>query len=560
MLSSSLRFYFRLLLVLIPIIVFGAYIVKNAVNVPYDDDEALLISINLIHDNSRNLFHALVLQHNDHRIFFSRLAAILIGFFNGEMNFRTMIICGYLNLILLGHALYLVFRTVSNRLIFFLPVTLLVFSPLVYVVHLWSITAFEQTLAITFSLYSLYFLQASKQKIWYLSIPFVVAATLANLDGLSIIPVGLVWLILQKRTRESLIFGVFSVGYLFIFFQGFNFSFSSESFTLSQTIWLIFRGFVSFTGSIVKVLSDSHIYILSLTAGGFFLVIYLLFSVKKFTTSEGWKDVLFPVSFVEISFLKLLACGFMIAMGRGMSNIDSMAAMRFQVYSVSICVLFYLFVLSNIKNKKLQNSLFLVFSLTALSLNFWSYAKYEDAVAEHNDELKVDSYNFPNHTFFIHQYAKSEDHDKPFFSHYTFPEYFSESEIQLWNEQSASQDLNTQNMIKTSIIEDKSRYGEYKYPVLNIEIDHLPAGIPGKEVYLMLSDRMKMDKPYLIALRLHNNNWLRNLLKPDTLPPSFSAIIPQKMPQGMYSAALCWTENGIPKSLLIAKDFAVKAN
>lgn len=560
MFSSSLRTFFRVFLLLLPVVVFGIYVVKNAVNVPYDDDEALLISINLIHENGRNLFHALILQHNDHRIFFSRLAAVLIEFFNGEMNFRTMIICGYLNLILLGHALYLVFRTVSNRLIYFLPVTLLVFSPIVYVVHLWSITAFEQTLAITFSLYSLYFLQASKQKTWYLSIPFVVAATLANLDGLSIIPVGLVWLILQKRIRESLIFGVFSVVYLFIFFRGFHFSFSSQSFTLSQTIWLIFRGFVSFTGSIVKVLSDSHIYMLSLTAGGFFLLIYLLFFLKKFTASEGWKGVLFPISFVEISFLKLLACGFMIAMGRGMSNIDSMAAMRFQVYSASICVLFYLFVLSNFRNKNLQNSLFLIFLLSTLSLNLWAYAKYEDAVAEHNDELKADAYNFPNHNFFIHQYAKSEDHDKLFFRHYTFPEYFSEGKIQRWNEQSDGQDLKAKDMITTSIIEDKSRYGEYKYPVLNIEIEHLPAGIPGKEVYLMLSDRMKMDNPYLIALRLHNNDWLKNLVKPDLSPPSFSAIIPQKMPQGMYNAALCWTENGIPKSLLIAKDFAVKAH
>ncbi|TKT94221.1 hypothetical protein [Dyadobacter frigoris] len=560
MFSSSLRSSLRVFLLLIPVFAFGIYIFKNAINVPFGDDEALLISINLIHENGRNLFHALLVQHNDHRIFFSRLTAVLIEFFNGEMNFRTMIICGYLNLILLGHTLYLVFKTVSNKLIFFLPVSVLVFSPIVYVVQLWSITAFEQTLAITFSLYCLYFLQPSKQKNWYLSFPFAIAATLANLDGLSIIPVGLVWLILQKRTRESIIFAVVSAVYLYIFFQGFRFSFSSESFTLSQTIWLVFRGFVSFTGSIVKVLSDSHVYILSLTAGGFFLIIYLLFFVKKFTTSDGWKGVLFPISFAEICFLKLLACGFMIAMGRGMSDIDSMAAMRFQVYSACIYGLFYLFVLSNIKNEKLRYSLFFVFLLSALTLNFWAYAKYDNTVTGHSDELKVDSYNFPNHTLFIHQYTKSEDHDKQFFRHYAFPEYFSESKIKRWNELLSSQELNTQSIFKTSLIDDKSRYGEYKYPVLSIEIDHLPAGIPRKDVYLMLSDRLKMDKPYLIALRLNNNEWLGNLMNQDLAPPSFSAIIPQKMPQGIYHAALCWSENGIPKSLLIAKDFAVNNN
>lgn len=560
MFSNSLRFYFRLFLIILPIIIFGAYIFQNAVNVPYDDDEALLISINSIHENTGNLFNALVLQHNDHRIFFARLAAVLIEFFNGEMNFRIMIVFGYLNLILLGYALYLVFKTVSDKLIFFLPVTILMFSPIVYVVHFWSITAFEQTLTITFSLYSLYFLQNSKQKIWYLSFPFAIAATLANLDGLSIIPVGLVWLILQKRIRESVIFGIFSAAYLFLFFQGFRFSFSSESFTITQTIWLIFRGFVSFTGSITKVLSDSHVYVLSLTAGGFFLGVYLLFLLKKFTRSEDWKGVLFPISFVEICLLKLLASGLMIAMGRGMSNIDSMAAMRFQVYSTTICALFYLFVLSNFKNENFKYSLFVVFLLSTLTLNGWSYAKYGKAVANHNDELKADAYNFPNHSFFIHQYSSAPDHGPSFFKHYSFPDYFSKSDILTWDEQIKSQNLDKKAVFKTTIIDDKSLYGKYIYPVLNIEIDHLPAGIPRNDVYLFLSDHDKKDKPYIVALRVNDNNWLRNLIRKELPPASFSTIIPQKMPHGIYNAALCWSENGVPKSLLIAKAFAVKSN
>ena len=37
MLSNSLRTYIRLFLILIPVIIFGAYIFKNAVNIPYTD-------------------------------------------------------------------------------------------------------------------------------------------------------------------------------------------------------------------------------------------------------------------------------------------------------------------------------------------------------------------------------------------------------------------------------------------------------------------------------------------------------------------------------------------
>ncbi len=164
MFSNSLRFYFRLFLIILPIIIFGTYIFQNAVNVPYDDDEALLISINSIHENSGNLFHALVLQHNDHRIFFSRLAAVLIEFFNGEMNFRIMIILWVSEPDSFRSRVVSGVQNGQRQLIFFLPVTVLIFSPIVYVVHFWSITAFEQTLAITFSLYSLYFLQSFQTK------------------------------------------------------------------------------------------------------------------------------------------------------------------------------------------------------------------------------------------------------------------------------------------------------------------------------------------------------------------------------------------------------------
>jgi hypothetical protein len=557
MFSPSLRLCFRVLLILLPVLVFGVYIFENAVNVPYDDDEALIFSINMVHEKGADFFHALIIQHNDHRIFFSRLAAVLIDFFTGEINFRTMIILGYLNLILLGHGLYLVFRSVHKNLIFFLPVSILLFSPLVYVVHLWSITAFEQTLAITFSIYCLYFLQPSRQKTWYFSIPLVIAATMANLDGLSIIPVGLVWLLLQKRNREALIFGVFSVFYLFVFFKEFRFSFSSEAYTLTQTIWLVFRGFVSFTGSIVKVFSDSHVYLLSLSAGGFILVVYLIFFAGKFFRKEGWSGVLLPVSFVEICFLKLLACGFMIAMGRGIGDIDSMAAMRFQVYSVSILALFYLFVLSNLSHEHYKKALFSVFLICTLTLHLWAYAKYDSEIATHNNELKADAYNFPNHSFFIHQHAKTEDHDKRFFRYYSFPNYFKENQIQRWTGQLKNQEPDGQAEFKTNIVEDKSHYGAYKYPVLGIEVDHLPADVPRKEVYLLLEDTLKNTKPYLVALKFNNSEWLGNLVKKNLPPPSFSAIIPQKMEEGVYHAVLCWTEKGSPKSILLPRNFRV---
>ncbi|MEO6684938.1 MAG: hypothetical protein ABIN24_03195, partial [Dyadobacter sp.] len=160
----------------------------------------------------------------------------------------------------------------------------------------------------------------------------------------------------------------------------------------------------------------------------------------------------------------------------------------------------------------------------------------------------------------IHQYSAAEDHDQVFFNHYTFPEYFSKVKIATWEKQIESQLIDSQAVFKTNLIDDKSLYGKYIYPVLSIEIDHLSTGVPRKNVYLFLTDPTKTDRPYIIALRVNDNNWLRNVVKTELVPRSFSTIISQKMPQGFYNAALCWLENDVPKSLLIMKDFAVKKN
>ena len=342
---SMIRYYQKtflsLFLLFIPVFTFGAYLFMNAVNVPYDDDEALLYTINRAHHSPSDILRILLEQHNDHRIFFSRLASETIDFLHGKMDFRIMILCGFFNLILLGHAFFLVFKSFTRNLLYFVPVFVLLFSPIVYATQLWSITAFEQTLAIAFSLYSLYFLQPEKRKIWYYSIPLAIAATLSNLDGLGVIPIALVWLITQKRKKESLLFGIFSIVYLFLFFVDFHFSASSRFPQFPQIIPILLKSFIAFSGSIVKVISDSHVYVLSVIVGGIMLLTYAVFVVMKFSKAAKWKNPDFSISFPEICFLKLLACAFMIALGRAGHATENMFAERFQIYSASIFITFY---------------------------------------------------------------------------------------------------------------------------------------------------------------------------------------------------------------------------
>ncbi|GLU50590.1 hypothetical protein Dfri01_00510 [Dyadobacter frigoris] len=533
---------------------FGVFILAHALNIPYNDDEALLYSLNQIIAVPEDSFSALFEQQNDHRIFFSRLASLTIKLVSGKMNFRVMIICGYLNLVLLGYSFFLIYKSANIRLAFFIPVAVLLFSPIVYATHLWAITSFEYTLAITFSLYCLIFLQPSKQKIWFWSIPFAIAAAVSNLDGLSVIPVGLVWLITQKRKKESMYFALFAILYVIIFFIGFHFSAASRFPPFPQIIGIVFKAFVSYCGSILKVLSDSHGIVLSTIAGACILIVFIGINVIKFFKKKDWGDVLFPISLAEIGFLELLACGMMIALGRAGDVAGSMLAIRFQVYAVSTFILFYLFVLSVLKNEKYKRYFFLFFLLFALSLNALSYLKYPDAVAVHNDELKVDSYNFTNHTFFLYQYTENPDPGKLLYLHYEFPEYFSKEKIDSWYEGLKEGVVSPQIQFVSENLDHLPEYKKWIYPVIHFEINNLPASVPDKDVYLALYNLEKPVKIFLVAIRHGNVTWLRKILQSNSADRSFLATFPRKMPDKIYNIALCWKSKGINNSILVARN------
>jgi hypothetical protein len=555
-LSSRSRLY--VILLLIPVFTFGAYVWANAMNVPYNDDEALLFTINYIHEHSSGLFKSLIQQHNDHRIFFSRLAGVVIDFLYGKMNFRTMIIFGYINLILVGHSFYLIYRSFGKNLLLFLPVSIVLFSPIVYCTQLWSITAFEQTLSIAFSLYCLYFLQPEKRKTWLWAIPLAVAATLANLDGVSVIPIALFWLITQRRVKESWIFGVFSMIYCYLFFVNFRFSSASQFPHISRFVRIVFSGFVALSGSIVKVLSDSHGYMMAVALGGVILLTYCTFTAIKYFNLIRKTNWVYSISLTEICFFKVLACVLMIAMGRSGENPENILSIRFQIYSASIFIMFYLFVLSNLKAERLQYMLFFVFLFGTLTLNLLAYVKYQDAVTVHNDELKVDAFNYPAHNFFIHQYPGVPDPKAVFYKCYDFPEYLKKDWVSRWEAAVKNQGQELKATFKSQILTKPAGFTDSIYPIINFEIGNLPSLVPRRNVYLALFNQENLRKPVLVALRPPNSGWVNKILKNTSAPHSFTATFPSKIPDGFYDIALCWTINNVPDSKIVIRNFKLE--
>jgi hypothetical protein len=540
----------------LPVIVFASYIFRHAVNIPYMDDMELVDSVNVLKKNMSYFFSVLVRQQNDHRSAFPRIGIFITYLLKGTLDFRLTILLGYLNLILLGYTFYLIYKSASGGIISFLPVTLLLFSPIVYQVHLWSLTAFQHTLSIAFSLLCLYFLQERKHEIWYYAILFAIIAGLTNLDGITVIPVALVWLITQKRWKHTAIFLAFGVVYLIIYFSDFKFGSDSKPGFDGSSIVSIAKCFATGTGSLAKIISDTHGVMLSFIAGCFILITFVTLKLFPRINSRARFSPanLFELDFTDICFLKLLTSMATIAIGRYDTGIDAMIAIRFQVYAVSVAILFYLFMIKTLKNRSLR-VFKILFLLVAFMLGGYSYKKYESAVTYLEQGLIADSYNYPQHHVFLHQYFNMPDAKPEFYINYKFPEYFSEKTIQAWKRRSTSVPANAK--IVSEDFPPGARGGDYVFPIKILQIDNQDQDLSGKDLYLGLTSDAIPDLFYLVALKDDNRSLANRLLR-RPLSGNYHSEIPEKLLSGSYSARFCWVQNGKPFSREIKNSLVFK--
>lgn len=530
-----------------PVIVFAIYIFKNALNVPYMDDMELIDCVNIFKKGTSNFFTTLFRQQNDHRSTFARLGIIFNYLIQGSLDFKFMILLGYFNLMLLGYAFFLIYRSENKDLTLFLPVTLMLFSPVVYCVHLWSITAFQYTLSIAFSLLSLYFLQPEKKSRWLFAFPVAVAASLTMLDGISVIPVCIFWLLTQKRWRDGAIFTALSIVYLAIYFTNFKLSSASHIDISFSRLPTMAHAFVVITGSIAKFISDTHGIVLSTMLGsvmlGTFLVLKFFIPMTQNLGSALKK--MFSFDLTDICFLRMLASLGMIMVGRSVDGVDTMLAPRFQIYAISMAILFYLFL---VKSAPFRNAAIFKFAAIGIALvvSIYSYKKYERQVNFYYAGLKADSYNYTRNGVFLHQYLNMPEPEPSFYENYKFPEYFDKRIISAWK----SAALPGKNLV-IQVTEHATieRYKTYLYNIKAIKVLNVGGEVFGKELYLGLSENANPNRFYLVALKDGRSSWSAGAVMAGEL----NAEVPKKIKSGLYTATLCWLEAQKPCFRLISK-------
>jgi hypothetical protein len=196
-----------LTLMAIPALVYFYCLAGHAINVPMFDDFDFLQQVYLF-DQADSIKESLLLlfkQHNEHRMVFNRIIFLLVESISGEVNFRTLALCGYLALPAFLILFYSNFRDQGISPILFVPIPFILFNFESGGNIFWATSVLANYSVLVFGGACFYFLNKNTVRSFTWAMALACAATFTHGNGMGVFPVGLAYLLNQKKYRESIV-------------------------------------------------------------------------------------------------------------------------------------------------------------------------------------------------------------------------------------------------------------------------------------------------------------------------------------------------------------------
>ena len=353
-LLKKLGFYF---IILIPVIIFYGIFYKYSVNIPINDDYAILDFLNKIisTDSVYEKIKLIFAQHNEHRIVYDRIWALISYKLSQQVNFNILALIGNLSLI----PIFIIFakktQELNKNLIYLIPISVLIFNITFYENMTFAMATLSNLTVFVFSLLSIHFFTKIdlSNKNLTLAITFFVFATLTQGSGLFLIPIGLIILLYKKDRKKLLIFTVFSLIVVALYFYGYNKPPSSPSLLTTlldfkiKTILFVF----AFLGNafdynliFTKELEDS---VGITTILGFLFFLIYLNTIK----TKYYKKNLFNFTVISL----IILTGFITGVTRSQLGLDTAASSRYRINGIILIIGIYIWFIetNTIKQKYL---------------------------------------------------------------------------------------------------------------------------------------------------------------------------------------------------------------
>jgi hypothetical protein len=320
-----------LLLSALPIVIYFFFTWQYVVNIPSWDDYDFLESVLKIieTDDSGRQFSLIFEKHVESRMAFIRVLFLLSFAALGEIDIKLILFIS--NTALLG-LLFIFFNSrapFGNKLLFFLPVILILFQLQNWHNMIW-IAATHHYLVLYFSGASLFWITKNSTKSFFLASLHAVIAPFTLGGGLGAPILGVIYLFSTKRIKEGVIWA--AGGLLLFIFYFYNYETASQDHGLTSFLanpGQNFLYFFSFLGSILAFKNFSVSIFLGLICLSYF--IYL--SLNKYYLKNP-----FIYLFIAWIIFSALTASFF----RSEIGLDQSLSYRYKIYSASFLILIYL--------------------------------------------------------------------------------------------------------------------------------------------------------------------------------------------------------------------------
>lgn len=393
--SQSFKSILTFCLILFPIIIFWLIFNKYAVNIPHWDDFAVRNSVAQFLEKSSFIekLKTLFAQHNEHRIFTTRISALVIYLIQGTINVKSLMFLGNCMLIGITILFYKILKKYKINTIYLASITFLIFNNSLYENTFWGMASIQNFGVIFLAFLCFYWLifsiETTSKKNFYWSIFICFLGVFTSSNGIVIPIIGCFILLFQQRKKEFFIWFSASLVFLFAFIFDFKRNPDNVAKTTITDINILAKGLFATLGNSIDTSFFSPEKHLDFSmALGFFLGIFIiLFSFQTIFKKYNSKDINTSSDFInqKNTDLFLLACLIFlgvtcggIVFARISYGISTLLTSKYKIYSLLILVIFYLVAAKNFSKK--NNSKFIIISvLASICFNFYSYlADYQN--------------------------------------------------------------------------------------------------------------------------------------------------------------------------------------
>ena len=372
-------------LIFLPVALYFYFLSEYSINIPKWDDHALKAFI-LDFQNTKGFIPKLQTffkQHNEHRIAFDRVFTLIVFWIHGSIEYRWLMWVG--NFTLLGVLLifYKIFQKQKHSIAFFVPIPLILFQLQIWENTFWGMAAM-QNFGIIFFIFGLIYLISSQKRLYfYVAILFAFFVTYTSGNGVTAFPICLVLLILQRRFKDSIIFGGVAILLVFLYFYHYQMPANNPSMK-GIGIGKVIFGFFSFLGSVFDLLPYSLGRIkFTIVLGAILFMIssliamYLVFNSKLLSKQRNLNQ---SELFILGSLMFLIGTALVVTYTRISYGEVGLLTSRYKIYSILLLITLYLALISKLDLTQIKWAVFPLI-LAAIGFNILvNYINFKEVI------------------------------------------------------------------------------------------------------------------------------------------------------------------------------------